>query len=516
MSFRVGEFTLIFHGTDTASSPVETKGQNIGLSIHLSRTRLEPNRFIDGAVKVRNGGDRTGAQIELQLEGLPDTCYDLEPGPMLSSGADREVLLRIYHRGQLPLAGSRQVIVRAAAPKVYPGDEATASVKIDVVPQYSFSMRLLPPEKSLPGFIQVLKPRLFSSEPSEPKVETGAAVAPVAADVPAVAAEREEQRVAGTKGEDWWAPTAPPANRMKSSPKESVPAAPVSKAPANEAPPNVPPDSEVPVTSSQGVLSQPAGSAVEPAPVEPVTTTVEIAEPGSHMVETSPEPAEPPAVSVDEEQVPTGDIPDAALPQPGEASLPHSPDEAAEVEAPAGPPVQPEPEEEVVVEPQPLPEAEVLPQSALSTPAEEELAPEAEPPQQSAPVPPPPAPVDVDPSVVEVWWQMPASPSIEAGEETTGRGILRLSASTPPETKSSIENQPRSMGPSQTWWIPEEEDLTPPPEGSVAGRSVLKMKAQPPSRQSMPNQPPQEPRISPVVSEDWWMPSDDTEDGPDV
>ena len=171
-SFRVGEYTLVLCGNTSATTghvelttqPVAAAQRNLGLNLFLSTTRLVPERTIDGLVTVRNLGDKSGVKIELDVEGLDPECYSLEPGPLLSSGAEQDVSFRLFHRGYNPLAGKLQITLRATAPKAYPKDPpVTISEVIEVLPLYRHRLMLRDPEAVVPSDIVLALP------PPEPR-----------------------------------------------------------------------------------------------------------------------------------------------------------------------------------------------------------------------------------------------------------------------------------------------------------------------------------------------------------
>lgn len=166
-SFRLGEYTLVLRGRVAAPpTPLRDAGQSgavtqrgLGLSLFLTTTRLAPERSIDGVVTVRNLGDRSGVKIELALEGLDPECYTLEPGPLLSSGAEQDVSLRLFHLGHNPPAGRLQITLRAAAPKAYPKEPPVAvSELIEVLPLYRHRLTLRDPEAVMPSNITLALP----------------------------------------------------------------------------------------------------------------------------------------------------------------------------------------------------------------------------------------------------------------------------------------------------------------------------------------------------------------------
>lgn len=169
-TFFLGEFTLIFHSVGPSPGrTIDTKSsQNIGLSLSISQTRLAPNRSLDGLIKVSNLGERTGVKFDLELEGLDTDCYDIEPGPLLSAGAEQDVLIRLHHRGTTPDAGPVKITIYATAPRAYPAELATISQVIEVMPYYHHELKLLPGPKDKRA---VVKEKERETDTQEPDVD---------------------------------------------------------------------------------------------------------------------------------------------------------------------------------------------------------------------------------------------------------------------------------------------------------------------------------------------------------
>ena len=147
-TFRIGEFFLSLRLSGDQDSPgyrpartVEPEGQCIGLDVVLSMTQLAPNRTVEGAIVLRNLGDQDNVQFELDLEGLPSACYDIEPAPMLFAGAEQRVLLRLHHTGKQPIAGTRTIEIHASAPRSYVCNEVVVRRSIEVLPYYQYGLR---------------------------------------------------------------------------------------------------------------------------------------------------------------------------------------------------------------------------------------------------------------------------------------------------------------------------------------------------------------------------------------
>ncbi len=155
---RLGDFTLTFHtgrapvasppaagttaeGMPSAGVPADTSPV-IQVRLVLSQKTIPPNSTVDGAVIVKNLGDQSGVQFDLELEGLDSECYEIGPGPILFPNAEREVFFRLYHRGHKPLAGDHRILIRATAPEAYPGEGAGVTETIHFLPFYRHRLRL--------------------------------------------------------------------------------------------------------------------------------------------------------------------------------------------------------------------------------------------------------------------------------------------------------------------------------------------------------------------------------------
>ncbi|MBN1641139.1 MAG: hypothetical protein JXA09_07875 [Anaerolineae bacterium] len=124
--------------------PPKADGHDIGLSLRLAQLELGPDRPIEGAILVRNLGDKPGVQFRIEVQGLPGDCYELEPSPILFPGAEREVSLRLRHpRGPHPLAGEHALSIRATAPDAYPGQSCQVSQAFRLLPYYRHELRFI-------------------------------------------------------------------------------------------------------------------------------------------------------------------------------------------------------------------------------------------------------------------------------------------------------------------------------------------------------------------------------------
>jgi hypothetical protein len=143
---KVGDFTFVVHlgaAEDLPTQPAPSTSQSIQLRIALPEMRLTPARPIEGAVIVRNAGDQPGVQFRLTLEGLPATCYELGPAPLLFPNAEKSVALHLRHpRGPTLTAGKHRFTVRATAPTAYADERAEVTQQIEVAPFYAHTLDL--------------------------------------------------------------------------------------------------------------------------------------------------------------------------------------------------------------------------------------------------------------------------------------------------------------------------------------------------------------------------------------
>lgn len=122
---------------------VTTAAASIGLRLSIPSDPLGMDRPLEGAIVVKNQGARPGAQFKLQVEGIDPALYDIGPGPILFPNAEKEVVLRINHpRKSSPPAGDCPIIVRASAPDAYPGEMASVTHVLTIMPYFSHKMTL--------------------------------------------------------------------------------------------------------------------------------------------------------------------------------------------------------------------------------------------------------------------------------------------------------------------------------------------------------------------------------------
>jgi hypothetical protein len=149
---QVGEFSLAFFGGPRQPSGGASRAGRggrdsssaaIGLTLTMTGNKLTVGQPLEGAVTVRNLGDKTGVQFRLEAEGLDPECVEIGPAPILFPNAEKEVFFRVRHpQAAQPPAGEFRLRIRASAPNAYPNESTTAAAVIQIDPFYSHELKL--------------------------------------------------------------------------------------------------------------------------------------------------------------------------------------------------------------------------------------------------------------------------------------------------------------------------------------------------------------------------------------
>lgn len=493
-TFRIGDFTLVFRGGGGYfGGPIGRQSANIGLQLRLEQTKLAPGQAIDGWVTVRNRGQQTGVQFEVELEGLDTACFDLEPGPLLSSGAEKEIFLRIYHRGPKPTSGDCKISVKAIAPKSYRGEQVMVSQMVEVMPYFRHAARLLRPDGSskLPRAEDELELLPKPESPKSPWRQEQPS--PAEQTTPAVTA----QEAIKVEADNWWSSPAPAASPAAAEQE----AADWWSTPEPETEPQPAPASPAAAAQKTADWWSAAASEAEPqpAPAPPASSIP----PGAHVPRQAddwwsgaaePEPAEPEPTEADDWWTPG---PPAGGPDlPDEEAAPAQPETAPEPPPDAEIVPPPDDAEATLVSTQPLPKApiEPAPPAEELPAAAEESRPEPPVPAEEVPPPPTPEPEPPKPSAQtgeppdspEAWWSAPeptAEPAPEAVDSTAEEWEAEAEEKpVEPEKPAPAVDQgkgwtPASLQPLQPdnpedWWAeePEPPAQTKPDDESSANR----------------------------------------------
>lgn len=562
-TLRMGEFTLVYRagsGSGLGGALQQGGGRAIGLTLTLPYTRLAPNQTLEGTVTVRNLGGKTGVRFDVELEGLDEDCFDIAPGPLLSSGAEKEVLFRLHHRGVKPLAGDWYITIRAFALGAYPGEEAAVTQKIEVLPLFRHQVRLLPS----PGLVVTPRPqevRVFSARQPDTRPTRPIRAEPVQPEPPLTGPGVDNMEGETTEEWQWVAEAKPdrPAPVPSTEPKAAgprliePPPVETTPAPVLTGPTATGPPAQV---APEPPLAQPVEAVTSPLPPEPPSQRREEMEPLPPPVERSTSPPVEEATLPETETTQISQTGrwwqriSASLPfwrrkgqtqtEPAEVKMepgrsdqietglrvtPESPSNLAGssqtpvasepplavdrvVEEPAGPPV-----EEAIVQPQLTSlETEAAVETPVETMAAAPVSSEVEPNIEPA-GPTEPAPDELDTTVaetadqpvetVEIGAENVMTPVTSSGDWETEsvESIPPVAAPpepevTPPPVDQKDESHQEEAKPAGEDWWTSEIEANAPVQPEP--QQVIKLKASPPAQ-------PAQPRRAPEETEEWWV-----------
>ncbi len=175
---NLGDFTLQFALQAQAGMMRTARSAHLGLKLDLPGLSLSAGGRLAGMVTVTNYGDQRRCQFELELEGIPDGCYQIDPAPLLFPGAEECLQIRIFHRGSCPLAGRQPFTLRASAPAAYPTEVVAISETLDVSPVYCFELAVQDPASGVETAApQPVSLNAWRIEPVQP--ETRSAIEPL-------------------------------------------------------------------------------------------------------------------------------------------------------------------------------------------------------------------------------------------------------------------------------------------------------------------------------------------------
>jgi hypothetical protein len=137
----LGGFRLVFSLRMLNGIALSTRSENIGIRLEFPNRTLRPGKGLAGQITVINFGSQKRCQFELELEGLPQDCYQIEPAPILFPNSDERLQIRLLHRCTHPAGGLQKIWLHAVAAAAYPTEELTLPFELDiaVVDQVDFA-----------------------------------------------------------------------------------------------------------------------------------------------------------------------------------------------------------------------------------------------------------------------------------------------------------------------------------------------------------------------------------------
>ena len=179
---------------------VLSESSSIKANFVLESAILNPETETIGWLTIKNAGLLSDCQFQIMISGLPSDCIDIDPVPLLFSGAQEEVRVRFFHRKLYPEFGDKKLLINVTAPGSYLGEQTVIQQGIYVSPVLEHSLEVFDdlmniegsnrleivdenenvplsipkdqsPVVSLPASPQAkLKPAIVESMPEEPKV----------------------------------------------------------------------------------------------------------------------------------------------------------------------------------------------------------------------------------------------------------------------------------------------------------------------------------------------------------
>ncbi len=149
---RIGDVRLVFELPLTAG--IVTSSPKISAALILPEPILRPGIPLPGRITLKNEGDQPACQFQVEISGLPEDCYQIDPIPLMYAGAQEEVNIRFFHRGTHPKAGFHAIYLSVAAPASYPGEQVSLQQGIYVSPLLAQGLRILddmPSARAIPA-----------------------------------------------------------------------------------------------------------------------------------------------------------------------------------------------------------------------------------------------------------------------------------------------------------------------------------------------------------------------------
>lgn len=146
---KLGDFLLTFYLQSAHGISIEKRSENIGVTYEMPSLILKEERKLTGLLTVRNFGEEKRCQFEIDLEGLPSDCYQIDPAPLLYPGGEEKLQIRFFHLGVRPSAGDCPILIRVSAVGAYPTEEVLLPIVLNVEAVNRFTVDVLEDHSSL-------------------------------------------------------------------------------------------------------------------------------------------------------------------------------------------------------------------------------------------------------------------------------------------------------------------------------------------------------------------------------
>ena len=138
---ELGEYTLQFNlpikGGQVRTSP------NFKASLEFPTNVLPPETMLEGVLTLHNTGGKAGCQFKIEVEGLPEECFQIDPLPLLYPSAVEKVSFRLFHQGVAPTVGYQTFFITLSSPDKYPDHEVVLQHNIYISPYYKQQIEII-------------------------------------------------------------------------------------------------------------------------------------------------------------------------------------------------------------------------------------------------------------------------------------------------------------------------------------------------------------------------------------
>jgi hypothetical protein len=249
---HVGGFILTLALQSVEGFSRVQRSEHLGLKLEMPTPRLRAGKGVDGLLTVTNFGTQKRCQFEIDLDGLPADCYQIDPAPLISPNGEEQLRIRFFHRGTRPAGGACPITLRMTAPVTYPTEEVLLGFNLEVAPIYQVEVSILTVNQTPAAHVEPLP----QPAPAAPLPQSAPQGLPPAPQPPQMAQ-----------------PELPSSTPVSPQPVESVPAAPmpqpVLQPVVEQQAPLVPAASPMPAAADGDWWTEPANPQVSVQPFDP-------------------------------------------------------------------------------------------------------------------------------------------------------------------------------------------------------------------------------------------------------
>ncbi len=137
---QLGDFKITFYLQTESGLSIEKSSENIGVKLEMHGVTLRQGSKLTGLMTLKNFGTDKRSQFEIDLEGLPADCYQVDPAPLLYPGGEEKLQIRFFHLGKRPNAGETPIQIHVTAVDAYPKEKVILPVVLDIEPVYQYSI----------------------------------------------------------------------------------------------------------------------------------------------------------------------------------------------------------------------------------------------------------------------------------------------------------------------------------------------------------------------------------------